>query len=62
MVVSIYKQYNQLSDVTTEDQLIIEFVSGQPLTSVPIDDINSFLNELYLFHSEAEEELWTSLF
>ena len=54
-------QYNQLSDVTPEHKLIAESASGQPIEELDIDDVNSFLNGLYLFHGAAEEEFWKSL-
>jgi hypothetical protein len=50
-------QYNQLIDLTPEDQMIVEGASGQPLAQLDVDDVNSFLNGLYLFHKEAEEKL-----
>tara|TARA_R110000850_G_scaffold118412_1_gene235444 strand:- start:114 stop:227 length:114 start_codon:yes stop_codon:yes gene_type:complete len=37
--------------------MIVEGASGQPLAQLDVDDVNSFLNGLYLFHKEAEEKL-----
>ena len=55
-------QYNLNRDVTTEHCEIVELASGELVINIDIDDINNFLNGLYLFHKEAEEELWTNLF
>jgi len=54
-------QYNKLIDLTPEDQLLVEGASGMKLADLDINDVNSFLNGMYLFHKEAEEDLWTTL-
>jgi hypothetical protein len=59
---TIVYQYTLNRDVTTEHREIVELASGELVINLDIDDVNSFLNGLYLFHKEAEEELWTNLF
>jgi hypothetical protein len=53
-------QFNQHSDVDDESRECVECASQQPLETLQIDDINSFLNGAYLFHKEAEENKWKS--
>jgi hypothetical protein len=55
-------QYNQLSDVTDDDRAIVEAASGQPLEQLHIDDVNSFLNGMIIFHQLLEEEFWNNLY
>lgn len=54
-------QYNQLSDVTVEDRAVVEAAAGQPLEQLDIDDVNSFLNGLIIFHRMLEEDYWNNL-
>lgn len=54
-------QFNQLSDVDTESRAIVEAASNMKLEDLSIDDVNDFLNGLYLFHKEADEAFWKSL-
>jgi len=53
-------QFNCHDDVDTESRSIVEVASDQPLEELQMDDINSFLNGLYLFHKEADEVEWTN--
>lgn len=54
-------QYNQIEDVTSEHRYMVESAAGKPIEQLAIDDVNSFLNGLYLFHEASEEEFWKSL-
>ena len=54
-------QYNLIHDVIDEHREIVESAAREPLEALDIDDVNSFLNGIYLFHKEAEEDFWKSL-
>ena len=52
-----YIQYNLIKDITSDHRDIVEIASGQQVANLDIDDVNSFLNGLYLF-MDPEAYTW----
>lgn len=52
-----YIQYNLIKDITADHRDIVEIASGQQVANLDIDDVNSFLNGLYLF-MDPEAYTW----
>lgn len=52
-------QYNQIEDMTEDHRDICEQASGQPVAELDIQDVNDFLNGLYLF-MDPEAFSWTN--
>ncbi len=52
-------QYNLIEDIVPEHREVVESASGQRLEELDIDDVNSFLNGLYLF-MDPEAFTWKS--
>lgn len=45
-------QYNQIKDVIPNHRDLVEKASGEPIDELDIQDVNSFLNGLYIFNQE----------
>jgi len=50
--------YKHAIDVSDDDRHTVEYAANSSLDTLDIHDVNNFLNELYLFHMEADEPLW----
>lgn len=56
----IVVQYNQIEDIIQEHRDVVESASGHKLEELNIDDVNDFLNGLYLF-MDPEAYTWPTL-
>lgn len=61
MLIKTIVQYNQLSDLSTAEQELVESISDECINDLDINVVNDFLNGLYLFHNISEEDFWKSL-
>jgi phage-related protein len=59
MTVRYHVQYNQIRDVTNGHRDIVEKASGEDINNLEIDDVNSFLNGLYMVMYD-EDLVWKS--
>lgn len=54
-------EFNLHEDVDDASRSLVEDAAGLILEDIPMDDVNSFLSGLYLFHKEGKEEYWKNL-
>jgi hypothetical protein len=52
-------EFNLHVDVMSRE--LVEEVSGLVFENIPIEDVNSFLSGLFLFHEEGKKEYWKNL-
>lgn len=54
-------EFNLHEDVDVMSRELVEEVSGLVFENIPIEDVNSFLSGLFLFHEEGKKEYWKNL-